>query len=50
MIRWVESPSTPPFICQVVGFIKKILVSYSLPDRDSISTYLFYKNYLLNIS
>jgi hypothetical protein len=39
MIRWVETPSTPPFICHGVGFTSKDRVSYSL-IRPGLYPYL----------
>jgi hypothetical protein len=44
MIAWVETPSTPPFICQGgVGFIWKIRLVTVVPNMDAISTCPIYK-------
>jgi hypothetical protein len=51
MIYWIRDP--PPLALLLyakgLGFTRKIVVDYDLPD-DTISTLLFYKIYLLNIS
>jgi hypothetical protein len=51
MIRWVDTPPPLPLLLYAkgVGFTWKIRVGYRLPDRDSISTCLFCKIYLLHI-
>jgi hypothetical protein len=46
----VRDPLPRHLYAKGLGFTRKIQVGYKLPDQESLSTCLFYKIYLLNIS